>query len=356
MYERFTDRARKVMQLANQEAQRLNHDYIGTEHILLGFIKEGAGVAANVLKNLGVDLSNLRTEVQKFAHTAEGGALGRLPQTPAAKKVIDFAIEEALHLSHNYVGTEHLLLGLLRESDSAAAHVLRNHGLMLEKVREEVLNLLGHNLEMNEPNLLTTALSAPLVTPAVRGIMERAKEEARKLGNDYVGPEHVLLALCQADGESDSQLLKMLGLNYQHVFDLALSFRSHAKKSITEQPDDLFENHRSIAKVTAFIDRLINERIAAAVKRRKYKLALRLRNQADKKLLELGIHKAKIIEAMNNNPVIKDLQQIIADLTTQKEEAISNQDFDLAATIRDKTVPLVDRLNQLKKEFVAKSD
>ena len=151
MFERFTDRARKVMALANQEAQRFNHEYLGTEHILLGLVKEGSGVGANVLKNLDVDLRKVRLEVEKLVKAGpEMVTMGKLPQTPRAKKVIEYAIEEARNLNHNYVGTEHLLLGLLREHDGVAAQVLMNLGLRLEEVREEVLNLLGAGNENRE--------------------------------------------------------------------------------------------------------------------------------------------------------------------------------------------------------------
>jgi ATP-dependent Clp protease ATP-binding subunit ClpC len=151
MYERFTDRARKVMQLANQEAQRFNHEYIGTEHILLGLVKEGSGVAANVLKNLDVDLRKIRLEVEKLVQSGpEMVTIGKLPQTPRAKKVIEYSMEEARNLNHNYVGTEHILLGLLREQEGVAAQVLMNLGMKLDDVREEVLNLLGHGMESGD--------------------------------------------------------------------------------------------------------------------------------------------------------------------------------------------------------------
>ncbi len=151
MFERFTDRARKVMALANQEAQRFNHEYIGTEHILLGLVKEGSGVGANVLKNLDVDLRKVRLEVEKLVKSGpDMVTMGKLPQTPRAKKVIEYAIEEARSLNHNYVGTEHLLLGLLREHEGVAAQVLMNLGLKLEEVREEVLNLLGAGVDAEE--------------------------------------------------------------------------------------------------------------------------------------------------------------------------------------------------------------
>jgi ATP-dependent Clp protease ATP-binding subunit ClpA len=149
--ERFTDRARKVMQLANKEAIRFNHEYIGTEHILLGLIGEGAGVAANVFKNLDIDLRKVRIEIEKIVMAGPDlVTLGKLPQTPRAKKVIEYAIEEARNLNHDYVGTEHVLLGLLREGEGVAGEILMNLGLMLEDVREEVLNLLGHNIDSSQ--------------------------------------------------------------------------------------------------------------------------------------------------------------------------------------------------------------
>ena len=136
------------MALANQEAQRFNHEYIGTEHVLLGLVKEGSGVGANVLKNLDVDIKKLRLEIEKLVKSGpDMVTMGKLPQTPRAKKVIEYAIEEARALNHNYVGTEHILLGLLRETEGIAAQVLMNLGLKLEDVRQEVLNLLGAGVD-----------------------------------------------------------------------------------------------------------------------------------------------------------------------------------------------------------------
>jgi ATP-dependent Clp protease ATP-binding subunit ClpC len=187
MFERFTDRARKVMALANQEAQRFNHEYIGTEHILLGLVKEGSGVGANVLKNLDVDLRKVRLEVEKLVKPGpEMVTMGKLPQTPRAKKVIEYAIEEARNLNHNYVGTEHLLLGLLREHDGVAAQVLMNLGLKLEEVREEVLNLLGAGQQQSEgesgepagPGAASGAASAGSSSSAAAGAKNRSKTPA----------------------------------------------------------------------------------------------------------------------------------------------------------------------------------
>ncbi len=139
------------MSFARQEAERFNHDYIGTEHVLLGLVKEGSGVAANVLENLDVDLEKVRLEVEKLVKPApDVVTMGQLPFTPRAKKVLEFAIDEARALDHNYVGTEHLLLGLLREQEGLAAQVLMNLGLKLEDVRNEVMEFLGAETQQSK--------------------------------------------------------------------------------------------------------------------------------------------------------------------------------------------------------------
>ncbi|MCM8763684.1 MAG: AAA family ATPase, partial [Candidatus Omnitrophica bacterium] len=144
MFNRFTERARKVVLLAKEEARRFNHDYIGTEHILLGLIREGEGVAAAVLQNLGLNLEGIRLEVEKIVQPGPSTVVsGDIPFTPKAKKVIELAMEEARSLGHNYIGTEHLLLGLIREGEGVAAQVLINLGLDLTKVRRAVMELLG---------------------------------------------------------------------------------------------------------------------------------------------------------------------------------------------------------------------
>ena len=147
MFDRFTERARKVIALAREEAGRLGHDYIGTEHLLLGLIREGGGVAAAVLENLNVDLERVRLEVEKLVVIGGGTlTLGEVPFTPRAKKVLELSVEEAQSLSHNYIGTEHLLLGLIREGEGVAAKVLETLGVKLDKAREITINLLGGNV------------------------------------------------------------------------------------------------------------------------------------------------------------------------------------------------------------------
>ena len=186
MWERMTERAKRVFALANQEAQRLNNEFLGTEHLLLGLIKEGTGVGANVLRTMGIDLQKVRLEVEKRSTPGPGTVpMTKLPMTPRSKKVTEYAMEEAQNLNHNYIGTEHLLLGLLREREGQAAQVLMDLGLKLEDVREEVLNLLGAGVESAEetaggPSAEATARRTKSKTPALdnfgRDLTELARE------------------------------------------------------------------------------------------------------------------------------------------------------------------------------------
>jgi ATP-dependent Clp protease ATP-binding subunit ClpC len=141
----FTDRVRKVLQMAREEAARLHHEYVGTEHILLGLIREGEGVAAAVLTNLNVDLEEIQQKIEETVKKGKAAAAAGpdLPYTSRAKKVLELAMSEARELNHSYVGTEHLLLGLLREQEGVAAQVLMNLGVKLEQVRAEVLVVMG---------------------------------------------------------------------------------------------------------------------------------------------------------------------------------------------------------------------
>ncbi|HHF98111.1 MAG TPA: ATP-dependent Clp protease ATP-binding subunit [Candidatus Aerophobetes bacterium] len=158
MFNRFTERARRVILLAREEAKRLDHDYLGTEHLLLGLIREGEGVAALALQNMGIDLEQVRQEVEKAVGRGGGSLfLGQIPFTPRAKKVLELAVTEARNLGHNYIGTEHLLLGLIREGEGVAAQILTNLGADLERVREEVVALLGEKVSVDrEPQPTNT--------------------------------------------------------------------------------------------------------------------------------------------------------------------------------------------------------
>jgi ATP-dependent Clp protease ATP-binding subunit ClpA len=139
MFERFTDRARRVVVLAQEEARMLNHNYIGTEHILLGLIHEGEGVAAKALESLGISLEAVRQQVEEIIGQGQQAPSGHIPFTPRAKKVLELSLREALQLGHNYIGTEHILLGLIREGEGVAAQVLVRLGADLNRVRRQVI-------------------------------------------------------------------------------------------------------------------------------------------------------------------------------------------------------------------------
>ena len=141
-FNKFTERARKVLTLAQEEARRFQHNYIGTEHLLLGLVREGEGVAAKVLTNLGVQLSDVRAAIEYIIGRGDHVAPGEIGLTPRAKKVIELAVDEAKLLKHQYIGTEHLLLGLVREGEGIAAGVLTGMGVKLEQVRAETLKVL----------------------------------------------------------------------------------------------------------------------------------------------------------------------------------------------------------------------
>jgi len=150
MFERFTDRARRVVVLAQEEARMLNHNYIGTEHILLGLIHEGEGVAAKALESLGISLEAVRQQVEEIIGQGQQAPSGHIPFTPRAKKVLELSLREALQLGHNYIGTEHILLGLIREGEGVAAQVLVRLGADLNRVRQQVIELL-HGHQGKEP-------------------------------------------------------------------------------------------------------------------------------------------------------------------------------------------------------------
>jgi Clp amino terminal domain, pathogenicity island component len=167
MFERFTDRARRVVVLAQDEARRLNHNYIGTEHILLGLIHEGQGVAAKALESMGISLQAVRAQVEEIIGQGQQAPSGHIPFTPRAKKIMELSLRESLQLGHNYIGTEHILLGLIREGDGVAAQVLVKLGADLNRVRQQVIQLL-HGHQVKEPLTAGTAAGGHTLPPGVQ--------------------------------------------------------------------------------------------------------------------------------------------------------------------------------------------
>jgi ClpA/ClpB-like protein len=187
MFERFTDRARRVVVLAQEEARMLNHDYIGTEHILLGLIHEGQGVAATALESLDISLEVVRSEVAEIIGQGKAAPTGHIPFTPRAKKVLELSLREALQLGHKYIGTEHILLGLIREGEGVAAQVLMKLGADLNRVREQVIQLLqGYSGPEEVPTTEQEEPAALLLKLATRG--RRAQELAATLAQTIDDP------------------------------------------------------------------------------------------------------------------------------------------------------------------------
>ena len=196
MFERFTDRARRVVVLAQEEARMLNHNYIGTEHILLGLIHEGEGVAAKALESLGITLEGVRSQVEEIIGQGQQAPSGHIPFTPRAKKVLELSLREALQLGHNYIGTEHILLGLIREGEGVAAQVLVKLGADLNRVRQQVIQLLsglpgqggGHRRRSGRGHAVDLAGARPVrPQPHAGGAREQARPGDRAREGDRAG-------------------------------------------------------------------------------------------------------------------------------------------------------------------------
>ena len=191
MFERFTDRARRTVVLAQEEARLLQHNYIGTEHLLLGLIHEGEGVAAKALESLGIGLAAVRQQVEEIIGRGQQAPSGHIPFTPRAKKVLELALREAIQLGHNYIGTEHILLGLIREGDGVAAQVLVRLGADLNRTRQRVIEVLHGHGEAGVVGRVRRgddSLADQLASIAARlGTIERRLREAPAPGVGEVG-------------------------------------------------------------------------------------------------------------------------------------------------------------------------
>src|SRR5918994_1612128 len=211
MFERFTDRARRVVVLAQEEARMLNHNYIGTEHILLGLIHEGEGVAAKALESLGISLEAVRAQVEEIIGQGQSAPTGHIPFTPRAKKVLELSLREALQLGHNYIGTEHILLGLIREGEGVAAQVLVKLGADLSRVRQQVIQLLSRRTKNNpvligEPGVGKTAIVEGLSQAIVKGEVP----ETLKGKQMYTLDLGALVAGSRYRGDFEERLKKVL--------------------------------------------------------------------------------------------------------------------------------------------------
>jgi len=207
-FDKFTDRARKVLTLAQDEAQRFNHNYIGTEHLLLGLVREGEGVAARVLENMNVELAKVRTAVEFIIGRGDRPVVGEVGLTPRAKRVIELAIDEARRLGHNYIGTEHLLLGLVREGEGIAAGVLESLGVNLDKVRHEVIRVLSQSSSVGPSQETKRSSKTPTVDALGINLTEAAR--AGKL-DPVIGREKEIERVIQILGRKTKNNPALIG-------------------------------------------------------------------------------------------------------------------------------------------------
>src|SRR5258708_11045500 len=229
--DRFTDRVQHVLMLAQEEALRFQHRSIGTEHLLLGLVREREGVAAQVLSNLGIEVDQVRHAIEAIVGRGEESVLGEIGVNPRAKEVIELAVDEAHRLNHHYIGTEHLLLGLVREGEGIAAQALHSLGVNLEKVRIHTIQVLSQS---GAPHVVSRSRFSQ--TPFIQSLMEvgderfdtftvqvsrvlaRAEEEAqRRLPHHYIGTEHLLLALTRESKGVAAKVLSNLGVELNKV-------------------------------------------------------------------------------------------------------------------------------------------
>jgi ATP-dependent Clp protease ATP-binding subunit ClpC len=279
-FDRFTERARKVLTLAQEEAQRFNHNYIGTEHLLLGLVREGEGVAAKVLSNLGIELTKVRSAVEFIIGRGERTVQGEIGLTPRAKKVIELAVDEARRLGHHYIGTEHLLLGLIREGEGIAAGVLESLGVNLEKVRSEVIKVLtqsgsgphaGERRSSKTPTIdqlgidLTAQARAQQLDPIVgrddeiervlQVLSRRRKNNPALIGEPGVGKTAIVEGLAQriVSGEVPENLLgkRLLTLDIG-----SLVAGTKYRGEFEERLKKIIEEIRSSGDCVLFIDEL----------------------------------------------------------------------------------------------------
>lgn len=209
-FDKFTERARKTLQLAQEEAVRLNHNYIGTEHILLGLLREGDGIAARVLKNLGVELSNARSMVQSSVGHGDNAVAGEIGLTPHAKRVIELAVDESRSLNHHYVGTEHILLALAREREETGQGFLDKLEVSPEQVRAQVIEVLNSSSgyrSSGKPVASGHSGRFDKFTERALKTLQFAQEEAQRFNHNYIGTEHILLGLVRLSDGVAAQVL-----------------------------------------------------------------------------------------------------------------------------------------------------
>ena len=253
MFERFTDPARRVVVLAQEEARLLNHNYIGTEHILLGLIHEGEGVAARGLQSLGIRLDSVRSQVLEKTGKGHQSPSGHIPFTPRAKKVLELSLREALQLGHNYIGTEHILLGLIREGGGVAAQVLEEIGADLSEIRHSVLRLLSGGAGEDPPASGPVYARAPVDSITLKGLRIPARhgvtEEERAEGQTFVVDVMARLDVSAAARTDDLSDTLDYGLVAEAIHRRVSGEQWNLIETVAERVADLVLENRRVIRV-----------------------------------------------------------------------------------------------------------
>lgn len=352
-FDKFTERARKVLSLAQEEARRFGHNYIGTEHLLLGLVREGEGVAAKVLSNLGVKLNKVRSVVEFIIGRGDRIVLGEIGLTPRAKKVIELAVDEARRLNHHYIGTEHLLLGLVREGEGIAAGALESLGVNLEKVRTQTIQVLsrsgapraGSRSRFSQTQIIQSLMEVgderlDIFTMQASRVLARAGEEAQRLQHSYIGTEHLTLALTRETKGVAASVLSSLGVELARVrsaVEVSLSDQAHsapAQVGLTPQIKQVIEravdearrlNHHHIGLEHLLLGVLHEEEgIAAGVLTSLGVTLEQARSETMRILSQPGLD-----QKMEGPAPLTDALQALDMLLQEKEEAFGQQAFEL---------------------------
>ena len=387
--DQFTEQARKALVLAQEEALHFQHNYIGTEHLLLGLLREGEGIAAKVLGDLGIELHLIRAAIEFIVGHEDRIVLGEIGLTPRAKKVIDLAIDEAHRLNHQYVGTEHLLLGLVREREGIATGILESLGADPQKVRRQTLRILGlhdwwhttdkeqtpQKIEVSQLKFtLGTTLSADQFTEQARKVLSLAQEEAQRFQHNYIGTEHLLLGLvCEGDGVA-AKVLSNLGVELNKVRSAIefiigrgdrivlgeIGLTPRAKKVIWLARDEAHRlNHQYVGTEHLLLGLMREgEGVGAGVLESLEGVSLeKVRRQTLQvlglldnlqEIEEAQLPRLQIEEPQFKVSQLRDALDALELLLLDKQEAIDQQDYELAAQIRAREVELRGRIALLE--------
>ena len=314
MFERFTDRARRVVVLAQEEARMLNHNYIGTEHILLGLIHEGEGVAAKALESLGISLEAVRQQVEEIIGQGQQAPSGHIPFTPRAKKVLELSLREALQLGHNYIGTEHILLGLIHEGEVVAAKVLESLGISLEAVRQQVEEIIGQGGSSPSGYI-------PF-TPRAKKVLELSLRESLQLGHNYIGTEHILLAMLREGEGVAAQILVKLGADLKPV-------RQQVIQLLHGYPGKRPEGSAAVPR-----ERGVPPQIAA-------------------RLNEIESRLSAVEQRAGTGPDTGELDQQIEQARRDRQAAVDAQEYERAASLRDREKDLLAQQASRQQQWAA---